>query len=388
MSTYLAQLGSFPELAFQELQAVVAQQATRVHEFIAQVELDSDQAAQELQDSLGGTVKIARVIQDQVDTTDLAAVAELIRDQAGDSKLHFGFAELNRDHLPKLDAQDIKTELQELGVKTRFVSGSRNGLSASVLSHQKKVREFLLINHKQGTSFAETVAIQNIDHWTTKDRGKPYADRKKGMLPPKVARMMLNLAVGTTDKDSVQFLDPFCGTGTVLIEAIDAGITSVFGSDADLEAVEGTRANLAWAQRSLPEYTASADVSVLASDATHLSKHNLSGITHIATEPFLGKQTPQPGQLPNLFTGLERLYLGAFKEWTKVLAHQATVVIVFPEPAEGVTVKNFNHTWQDLIDKIAPLGYTITSEPLLYARPGATIRRNIYQFRYTKPQHA
>jgi len=60
-------------------------------------------------------------------------------------------------------------------------------------------------------------------------------------LPPKLARCMVNLArvpPGGT------LLDPFCGTGGVLIEAAEMGI-GILGADADPDMVNGTIENLA-----------------------------------------------------------------------------------------------------------------------------------------------
>jgi len=43
-----------------------------------------------------------------------------------------------------------------------------------------------------------------------------------GMLPPKLAQMMINLSLGNT------IYDPFVGLGTVLIESVHMGNNRVF----------------------------------------------------------------------------------------------------------------------------------------------------------------
>ena len=58
------------------------------------------------------------------------------------------------------------------------------------------------------------------------------------MIPPKLARTMINLAVGENDPKSITVFDPFCGTGTILMEGLMVGVT-VMGSDLDHEAVHG-----------------------------------------------------------------------------------------------------------------------------------------------------
>ena len=59
-------------------------------------------------------------------------------------------------------------------------------------------------------------------------------------LPPRLARAMVNLALPSDDG---QLLDPFCGTGGLLIEAADCGLAAS-GSDVDGEMVGASRENL------------------------------------------------------------------------------------------------------------------------------------------------
>jgi tRNA (guanine10-N2)-dimethyltransferase len=61
-----------------------------------------------------------------------------------------------------------------------------------------------------------------------------------GSMHPKLARCMVNL---TRIKRGERLLDPFCGTGGILIEAGIIG-ARVIGSDLDYKMVEGTKENL------------------------------------------------------------------------------------------------------------------------------------------------
>ncbi len=61
-------------------------------------------------------------------------------------------------------------------------------------------------------------------------------------LDPRLARSMVNLACPAGGR----ILDPFCGTGGILIEAALSGL-EVCGSDLDERMVEGSRENLEWA---------------------------------------------------------------------------------------------------------------------------------------------
>ncbi len=383
-ATFIFLLGNTPELSRIELQAILpdAQFEELSDQLISTTLTDTDFTPEQLIEILGGTVKIFQVIKPLEVHAEIATIkteiteyirAEFVKD--------FSVAELGRDHLEMIEAGEIKAILKRDGVITRYVDGSRHGLSSAVLSHQK-VTEISVIQAANYLVLAKTVAVQDIDQWTVRDRMKPYADRKKGMLPPKVARMMVNLAVGPhPDKDSV-LLDPFCGTGTILLEGLERQIR-VIGSDLDAEATAGARGNIEWYREQIIETIPEA--TVLNQDATQLVLPKNQKIQYLVTEPFLGKPRPQPEQLPNIFKGIEKLYLGAFKQWRNVLAPGAKIVCVFPAVLSEHTPGYPTVTLKALIDKLAHFGYTTTSESVVYHRPQAVISRQIYQFTY-KPE--
>ncbi len=387
MPVFFYQLGNTPDLSYSELAALVpATQLSRFAQHLASVELPSEEDAYQLLEKLGGTVKVFTHLK----TIPAHTKPEEVQDEVvrllmdilpGAETTTFNVAELGRDHLPPLSLPEIKHELKKEGVVGHYRSGSRSGLSASVLLHHKLV-EIVVASTAQGIVFGQTIGIQDIDDWTVRDRSKPYADRKKGMLPPKVARMMVNLALGTTAADAQKRVyDPYCGSGTVLFEAALRGF-SVIGSDLDPAAVQGTRANLDWFSKTYPE-TAHLSATLFIADAARVTLNEVSRpVEFIVTEPFLGKQTPQPAQLPNIFRGLHKQYWSAFRAWSHFLADEAKVVIVFPL----VTVDQTTYSLESLIDKLAPLGYTISSDPILYHRPMAVIQRQIMVFSFKKPQ--
>jgi tRNA G10 N-methylase Trm11 len=205
------------------------------------------------------------------------------------------------------------------------------------------------------------------------------------MLPPKLARMMLNLGRGAwqaahATEDTAKLTsvyDPFCGSGTVLLEALMLNF-DVMGSDLDKDSVTGTQENLDWYCET---YQQQVNSHVFYSDATNVTLDQVhQKIELIVTEPFLGKPTPQLAQLPNIYKGLEKLYWGVFRQWTKILADRAVVVIIFPY----VQMEKHTFSLENLIDKLAELGYTPVSEPILYHRPLAVVQRQVWQFVYDK----
>ena len=89
-------------------------------------------------------------------------------------------------------------------------------------------------------------------------------------LSPKLARCMINLARA---KPCVTLLDPFCGTGSILIEAGLMGC-NVVGSDVKQKMIRGTRKNLHYFH--IPNYD------LVITDARKLP---FSSIYCVATDP-------------------------------------------------------------------------------------------------------
>jgi hypothetical protein len=384
MSEYFLLFGTTPELSRQEWQAVYPAVALQDYSArLAKIDWPDLQPAETLVDRLGGLVKVLRVEQTLTVKTQ-PELYELVTDYLAthQSKPEFSLSEYGSSKVGNLSPQELKNLLKLKGLSARFLRQDGDGLSAAVLLHQKNVIELVLIHQGTDVVLAKTVGVQNIDDWTVRDRNKPYADSKKGMLPPKVARMMVNIGLGT--KENAVLLDPFCGSGTVLMEAALLG-AQIAGSDADPVAITGTKANLEWLAEVYPQTAQATEAALLQiADATHLQVGELNRkIDVIVTEPFLGKPKPQPGVLANMFKGLEKLYLGALKQWQTFLKPGATIVMIWPV----VEAKSHQYSLLSLIDKLRPWGYTLQVDPpVRYFRPLAIVQRQIVVLTWQPPQ--
>jgi tRNA G10 N-methylase Trm11 len=200
--------------------------------------------------------------------------------------------------------------------------------------------------------------------WYKRDRLKPFADGKKGMLPPKVARIMVNLALGKSYKSSQVLLDPFCGSGNILMEAGMLKI-SLVGADINTDQLEGTRKNLNWLGLK--------DFNLHKLDATQLSKHLDTKINYIVTEPFMGKPNLRPDRVKYVAKGLHKLYLGSLKNWLKILAPKGVVCMVFPIFTDGKKAYELSK----VIDDKSLVGYNIKTRGLIYSKPHSRLKREI-----------
>lgn len=208
----------------------------------------------------------------------------------------------------------------------------------------------------------KTVWRHSAKYWQKMDRSKPYLVLSKGLLPPKVARQLVNLAIGPDINEKKSLLDPFCGSGTILMEAAHLGL-QVIGADQDRKQLAGAEKNLNWVK---------AKHKLILTDATHISKH-VEKVDYIVTEPFLGKARYQPHEVENIVKGLKKLYLGALKDWQKILPPGGKIVMIFPV----FTLGNKEIITGDIVDHEDLSGYNTLQRGIFYSRPGAQIKREI-----------
>lgn len=327
---YLFVFGNTPDLSKAELEAVLKSKNFKFTEIIFEGKvlcIDSEELIpEEIFNLLGGTVKVGEV----VENTDFSDITS--------KKIDFGVSFLGKSDYStykKIFAlnKEIKAELAERGIKGRFVLPPKGETElSSVVVKKQMLVEYLLFRD----FIAKTIWVQDFEDWGKRDYGKPQVEAHAGMLPPKVARMMVNLA--GCDK----ILDPFCGTGTILMEALTIGLSAI-GSDIDSRQVERARKNLEWLGK---------PAQLLVSDATKISQ-KISGVEAIVTEADLGPRS-----------GLDQLYIECFKNWKGIAK---TIVIALPS--------------LNIIDKVKSMGYTLESGPFIYARPQAIIKRHILVFK-------
>ncbi len=200
--------------------------------------------------------------------------------------------------------------------------------------------------------------------WYRRDRLKPFANSKKGLLPPKIARILVNLCLGANYNPKQTLLDPFCGSGNILMEASLLNL-HLIGSDINQQQLEGTKKNLTWLQAK--------NYQLFQADATQLSKQLKNKVEYIVTEPFMGKPNIRPDKIKYLVKGLYKLYLGALKSWVKILAPKGRVCMIFPIFDDGKKEYRLSKT----IDAKTLVGYNIKTRGLIYSKQGAKLKREI-----------
>lgn len=213
---------------------------------------------------LGGSLKAGRVVLrvpsqqwPRVHTKIIQHYTDQWRNS--EQKITLGISAYNIKVSPRdlqRTAITLKKNLKSHGVSLRSIPNSSSELNTATSHHNKlglspyKV-ELLIFGGDDGSLIvAESTGAQNITALAARDQGRPKRDAFVGMLPPKLALLMTNLAIGTNTTRPLRILDPFCGTGVLLQEAMLLG-HNAYGTDLSDKMIDFSRINLEWAQHSL-----------------------------------------------------------------------------------------------------------------------------------------
>jgi len=373
MTHYLFILGRTPELAFVELQTFFPG-VTREASDVASGDVQFTLPAVSILSRLGGTVKIAQKL-GVVATLTPETLAPFFDAAHG----RFSYGVSSYGGMPKVSREvleDIKKLFDGRGISVRFVESKNGAALSSVVVEKNKLQELVVAKKETGFIVGRTQAVQPFDQWGERDFGRPHADPKAGMLPPKVSRMVVNIADRSRDIGRVlaqkTLLDPFCGMGTILSEALVMG-WNVIGGDQSVSVIEKTRKNLLWLMQKYSDLGVTYRLHV--SDAVHISDAiDKESVDAIVTEPFMG--STKIGDVKNTMKGLEKLYIGCLRDWYRVLKTGGVVVIALPMYEMG----GKTYFVKKVIDMCETLGYTIVAGPIEYSRPQAIVKRVFYLF--------
>ena len=385
---HIALLGRQPELSIAELERVFGDVAW----FSTHAALIKTETPINIQ-ALGGSQKIGTVTL-QLDTTDWRRVSDALvkhytkawADAPG--KITLGISTYDFAVSPR-EVQKVglilKSKLKNNNASLRLIPNQEVALSTATSHHNKlglannKV-ELLIIKGKKQTIIAESTGAQNITALAARDQGRPRRDAFVGMLPPKLAQMMINLAVGPKALEArsadLRILDPFCGTGVLLQEAALLGF-SVYGTDLSEKMVRFSRDNLTWLSET---YHTTVDLQLQEGDAMDTKWQ--PPINAIVSEAYLGQPFSAPPSSSKLteVRGNCNHIIGAFLKNVAQQIEPGTPVVL-AVPAWKDAYGSFTHL--PLVQKVEDYGFervelaTVDSKDLLYFRPDQVVAREL-----------
>lgn len=349
----------------------------------------------DLMDTLGGTIKLGEVInkvnldEDELQFENIFSAKNLLANflSKKEGKLHIGIsiysAGCPNQYISRLFTKLkylntlVKENLREKGLRAGFVKVKERSLSSvSVFKNQLIERgvEIVLILTNEKILVGKTLAVQEFEEFSFRDIYRPKKDKRSGIMPPKLARIMINLA--EIEKKDV-LLDPFCGSGTILQEGVVMGYKNIIGSDISGKAISDTRQNLNWLFRYLKTprlwrgggenrelVDLSCNIKLWEIDVRFLDKKiPVNSVDAIVTEPYLGPplyKKPDTEGIKKTLLELEKLYQQAFSQFFKILKPGGKVVIIFPVFERPYNLKKATQTFKflDILDKIKKMGFS------------------------------
>ena len=269
---------------------------------------------------LGGTVKIAKVI-DQENFDPLTAVKWF------EKSVTYGVSFYTKRNLRLLGT--IKKRFKEEGLKAYLKKPQRLSyfMPSEVIKHKFLENGFELVVFNDHVGY--TIAVFNPKEYINRDDKRPFFDEKM-VVSIRLANILINLS---KVKKEQTLLDPFCGVGTILQEALLRNI-NVIGADLDGQVVKGCKKNMEWiTKRNSPK----AYWKVFNVDSRKISAF-IGNVDVVVTEPYLGpylRKTLNLRQAKIIRNKLHDLYSELFLELARVVKSR----IVFITPV-FVTNKN------------------------------------------------
>jgi tRNA G10 N-methylase Trm11 len=338
---------------------------------------------------LGGSTRLGKVLAvlDATKWSDLAAAsADIIANELttlpeGKLKLGLSVFGLRTDSRALLRAGlELKKVCKRANRSVRIVPNTDLALSSAQVLHNQLAGELgielLFIADGAKTIVARTTAVQNITAYAARDQHRPKRDARVGMLPPKLAQTIVNLATATLEPAIDQVvLDPFCGTGVVLQEAALMGY-GVYGTDLEPRMIDYTRINLEW----LSESHIVASPTLEVGDAT---THTWQpGIHAVACETYLGRPLsgwPEHAKLKEIIATCDTI----IEKFMRNIAAQLPTGtrLCLAVPAWQAPNGQIHHL--QLLDHLDDLGYNrvsfehVDGATLVYSRPEQFVAREL-----------
>lgn len=267
-------------------------------------------------DRLGGSTKFTKLLT-SLATTDWKQIEKFLvqvspdhSQQMPEGKMRLGLSAIGFDvDLKQLHSSGLalKKAIKKTGRNVRYVPNQELELNTAQILHNQLTGptgwELVMIRDNDQTLIAQTVKAQDIVSYTKRDRDRPKRDARVGMLPPKLAQIIINLAAGEVPEDKLQsicdipagepiplqyldqvVLDPFCGTGVIIQEALLMGY-GVYGTDINRRMVDYTVENTKWLTDHFP--TAAENTQFENADATQYKWPRQFDL--VASETYLGR---------------------------------------------------------------------------------------------------
>lgn len=390
---YVAIAGRQPLISLAEIQALYDKAARLVGKKLVFFEINEDDEKNISPDinRLGGSLKLGRFFD-----TDFSKLAKFLATAHPEGKITLGisdFSKQKKSGLAKQKSMELKRNLAKMGRSVRVITSNEPEISSATAHHNQLGEkagcfEIFLIDREIYLS----LGTQNITAYTERDQARPARDAKVGMLPPKLAQILINLCGKLPEEARV--LDPFCGTGVVLQEAAIMGYVP-YGTDLNGRMVEYSKKNLSWLfnERNrkrfkiLPDLIQKKDQIIEAISVGDATSFTWEGeIDAVAFEGYLGAPMSKPPvdiKFKTEKAKCREIAMGFLKNITPQIKSGTPVVMALPAWLR----ENGKYAGLNILDEIQEMGYNfekfqdLSQSDLLYYREGQIVAREIIVIR-------
>lgn len=390
---YVAIAGRQPLISLAEIQALYDKAARLVGKKLVFFEIDEDGEENISPDinRLGGSLKLGRFFD-----TDFSKLAKFLATTHPEGKITLGisdFSKQKKSGLAKQKSMELKRNLARMGRSVRVITSNEPEISSATAHHNQLGEkagcfEIFLIDREIYLS----LGTQNITAYTERDQARPARDAKVGMLPPKLAQILINLCGKLPE--GARVLDPFCGTGVVLQEAAIMGYVP-YGTDLNGRMVEYSKKNLSWLfnERNQKRFKLLSSLiqkkdqilnAISVGDATSFTWEG--EIDAVAFEGYLGAPMSKPPvdiKFKTEKAKCREIAIGFLKNITPQIKSGTPVVMALPAWLR----ENGKYAGLNILDEIQEMGYNfekfqdLSQSDLLYYREGQIVAREIIVIR-------
>ena len=390
---YVAIAGRQPLISLAEIQALYDNAARLVGKKLVFFEIDEDDEKNISPDinRLGGSLKLGRFFD-----TDFSKLAKFLATAHPEGKITLGisdFSKQKKSGLAKQKSMELKRNLAKMRRSVRVITSNEPEISSATAHHNQLGEkagcfEIFLIDREIYLS----LGTQNITAYTERDQARPARDAKVGMLPPKLAQILINLCGKLPEEARV--LDPFCGTGVVLQEAAIMGYVP-YGTDLNERMVKYSKKNLSWLfnERNqkrfkiLPDLIQKKDQIIEAISVGDATNFTWEGkIDAVAFEGYLGAPMSKPPvdiKFKTEKAKCREIAVGFLKNITPQIKSGTPVAMALPAWLR----ENGKYAGLNILDEIQEMGYNfekfqdLSQSDLLYYREGQIVAREIIVIR-------
>ena len=390
---YVAIAGRQPLISLAEIQALYDKAARLVGKKLVFFEINEDGEENISPDvnRLGGRLKLGKFFD-----TDFSKLAKFLATAHPEGKITLGisdFSKQKKSGLAKQKSMALKRNLARMGRSARVITSNEPEISSATAHHNQLGEkagcfEIFLIDREIYLS----LGTQNITAYTERDQARPARDAKVGMLPPKLAQILINLCGKLPEEARV--LDPFCGTGVVLQEAAIMGYVP-YGTDLNERMVEYSKKNLSWLFNEhnqkrfkiLPDLIQKKDQILNAISVGDATSFTWEGeIDAVAFEGYLGAPMSMPPvdiKFKTEKAKCREIAIGFLKNITPQIKSGTPVVMALPAWLR----ENGKYAGLNILDEIQEMGYNfekfqdLSQSDLLYYREGQIVAREIIVIR-------